>query len=421
MLDIKFIRENIDFVKQAVANKNEKADIDKLVELDDLRRKLQFDFDQLRSEQNKVSKEIGQLKKDKKDANHLLEDMQKIAETIKDLSSNLSEVQENLNNVLLTVPNIPQASVPVGKSSEDNVEIKRFGDILVPKFELKEHFDLAQNHSLIDFTRGAKISGSGFPVFTDRGAILERALINYMLDFHILKHNYTEVKVPHIVNRQTMTGTGQLPKLENDMYHIEEEDFFLIPTAEVPVTNLFANEILSLDKLPVKYICYTPCFRREAGSYGKDTKGLQRLHQFNKVEMVRFVKPEDSKDTLEEMLNDAEDILKALNLPYRVLSLCSGDTSFASAKTYDIEVWAPAAKKYLEVSSVSNFEDFQARRANIRFRDNDGKVKFLHTLNGSGLATPRTYIALLEHYQNPDGSITIPDVLKPYMLGIDKF
>ncbi len=420
MLDLKFIRENTELVKTAIQNKNEKADIEQIISLDELKRKTQFDFDQLRSEQNKVSKEIGKLKKEKQDANHLLKDMQLIAEKTKELSTKLSEIETDLNNRLLTIPNIPHSSVPIGKSSDDNIVIKTHGQPEERDFELKEHFDLAQSQNLIDFAAGAKITGSGFPVYMDRGALLERALINFMLDYHILKHSYTEVMVPHIVNRNSMTGTGQLPKLENDMYFLQEEDFFMIPTAEVPVTNLFSNEILSIEKIPTKFICYSPCFRREAGSYGKDTKGLQRLHQFNKVEMVRFVKPEDSWVALEEMLKDAEDILIALDLNYRVLSLCTGDTSFASAKTYDLEVWAPAAKKYLEVSSVSNFEDFQARRANIRFRDNDGKLKYVHTLNGSGLATPRTYIAILEQYQNQDGTITIPEALRPYMHGKEK-
>ena len=419
MLDIKFIRENVDFVKDAIKNKNEKTDIDKIIEIDDKKRRVQFDFENLRAEQNKVSKEIGLLKKEKKDATKLLNSMSEIANHIRDLSSALSEITDELEHLLLSVPNIPHTSVKIGKSSDDNVIVK---ELLDEKrdIQVKEHQDIATEKGLLDFTRGAKITGSGFPVFTDKGALLERALINFMLDFHITKHGYTEVKVPFVVNRRAMTGTGQLPKLENDMYHINEDDFFMIPTAEVPVTNLYADEVLSEKALPIKYICYSPCFRREAGSYGKETKGLQRLHQFNKVEMVRFVKPENSWDAHEEMLKDAEDILTALKLPYRVLSLCTGDMSFASAKTYDLEVWSPATEKFLEVSSVSNFVDFQARRANIRFRDADGKVKFLHTLNGSGLATPRTYIAILENYQQPDGTIIIPDVLKPYMMGIDK-
>jgi len=418
MLDIKFIRENADLVKTSIHNKNEKCDIDKILHLDEQKRKVQFDFENLRAEQNKTSKQIAEIKKEKKDATELLAAMSQIASDIKDLSATLSQITEQLDSLLLTVPNIPHNSVPVGKSDTDNLVVKTHGDPVV-KENVKEHQDIATDHSLLDFTRGAKITGSGFPVFTDRGAILERALINFMLDFHITHHDYTEVKVPFMVNRKTMIGTGQLPKLENDMYHLDEEDYFLIPTAEVPVTNLYADEILHYDKLPTKYICYSPCFRREAGSYGKDTKGLQRLHQFNKVEMVRFVHPDLSWIVLEEMLQNAEAILQALDLPYRVLSLCTGDMSFASAKTYDLEVWSPATQKYLEVSSVSNFVDFQARRANIRFRDTDGKVRYVHTLNGSGLATPRTYIAILENYQQPDGSIVIPTALRPYTLGLE--
>ncbi len=418
MLDIKFIRENPELVKTSVTNKNEKADIDLIISLDEKKRKVQFEFENLKSEQNRISKEIGLLKKQKLDADDLMNQTQDIILKIKDLTTEVNQLDEELTNCLLRVPNIPHPTVPIGRSSEDNITIKEWGEKKLYSFIPKDHIELVEKLDLLDFSRGAKITGSGFPVYKKHGALLERALINFMLDFHITKHGYTEVMVPHIVNRQTMTGTGQLPKLENDMYRIDEEDFFLIPTAEVPVTNLYSNEILNADKIPQKLVSYTPCFRREAGSYGKDTKGLQRLHQFNKVEMVRFVKPEDSWDILEEMLQDAEDILQALKIPYRVLSLCTGDTSFASAKTYDLEAWVPGAEKYLEVSSISNFVDFQARRASIRFRDSDGKVKFVHTLNGSGLATPRTYIAILENYQNEDGSITIPDVLVPYMHGM---
>ncbi len=417
MLDLKFIRENADLVKQAVSNKNEKANIDHIVTLDEKKRKIQFDFDNLKAEQNKVSRDIGQLKKEKQDATDLLSEMQVLAGKIKDISAELTQVSAELDSALLTVPNMPHESVVIGKSEAENVIVKEWGEKRQFTFTPKEHTEIAEQNNLLDITRGAKITGSGFPVYYKTGALLERALINFMLDFHIQKHGYTEVMVPHIVNRQTMTGTGQLPKLENDMYHINEDDFFLIPTAEVPVTNLFSNEILPYEKIPQKLIAYTPCFRREAGSYGKDTKGLQRLHQFNKVEMVRFVHPDESWKILEEMSQDAEDILQALKLPYHVLSLCTGDMSFASAKTYDLMVWVPGAGKHLEVSSVSNFTDFQARRANIRFRDTDGKVKFVHTLNGSGLATPRTYIAILENYQNEDGSITVPEVLVPYMHG----
>jgi len=422
MLDIKFIKENPEIVKAALTNKNEKADIDKLLELEEQRKKTLFDFEQLRAEQNRISKEIGQLKKEKKDASALMESMHSVADEVKELSTKSSALSNELDKMLLTIANMPHESVPVGKSSDDNVIVKSWGTFSSSQrgsSKLKEHQEIALEKGLLDFSRGAKITGSGFPVYIDKGAMLERALINFMLDFHIAKHGYTEVKVPHVANRQAMIGSGQLPKLENDMYFLPEEDYFLIPTAEVPVTNLFANEILEDKQLPIKYICYTPCFRREAGSYGKDTKGLQRLHQFNKVEMVRFVKPEDSWDALEEMLQDAEDILQALELPYRVLALCTGDMSFSSAKTYDIEVWSPATEKFLEVSSVSNFVDFQARRAEMRYRDSERKVRYLHTLNGSGLATPRTYIAILEHYQQEDGSIVVPEVLRKYMFGIE--
>ena len=414
MHDIKHIKDNKTAIQIGLNNKNDKSDIDKVLELDELRKKTLFEFETLRAEQNKISKQIGQLKKEKQDASFLLEDMHSVAEKIKDLQAKTTEIENELHQLLLSIPNIPHSSVPIGKTEHDNVVIKTYGDIDT-SFTPIEHQDFVVENGFLDFTRGAKITGSGFPVFVDKGAMLERALINFMLDFHIKNHGYVEVKVPFVVNRQSMIGTGQLPKLENDMYHLLKEDYFLIPTSEVPVTNLFAGEILHNDQLPIKYVSYSPCFRREAGSYGKETKGLQRLHQFNKVEMVRFVKPEDSWNVLEEMLNNAEAILQALKLPYRVITLCTGDMSFASAKTYDIEVWSPATKKFLEVSSVTNFEDFQARRANIRFRDSDGKVKFVHTLNGSGLATPRTFIAIIENYQQKDGSFVVPDVLQKYM------
>jgi len=417
MLDLKFIRENTELVKQSVKNKNEKADIDALLKLDEEKREVQFQFETLRAEQNRVSKEIPKLKKEKKDVSEVLKEMGKIAGEIKSLSAKLTEMTAELDNLVLAVPNIPNADVPVGKDENDNPEIRRFGEKKEYNFTPKAHLELAEGRALLDMKRATKLSGSGFAGYTGNGALLERALINFMLDFHVHKHGYTEVSLPFVANRKTMTGTGQLPKMEDDMYHITEDDLFMIPTSEVTVTNFHSGEIMTGKDLPEKLISYSPCFRREAGSYGKDTKGLQRLHQFNKVEMVRFVRPEDSAATLEEMVLDAEDILKALGLHYRVIVLCTGDMSFASAKTYDIEVWAPGVGRYLEVSSVSNFEDFQARRASIRFRDSDEKVKFLHTLNGSGLATPRTFIAILETFQNEDGSITVPEVLRPYLGG----
>ncbi len=415
MLDLKFIRENADLVKEAIKNKNEKADIDRILELDEAKRVAQFNFDQKKADQNKVSKEIGLKKKKKEDASDLLAQMGSVAQEIKDLKNILTDAENALNEAILWVPNMPHPDVPVGKSEDDNQTIRQWGTKRNFTFQALDHVEIAEKNGLLDLERGAKISGSGFPIHTGMGARLERALINFMLDYHLIHHGYQEIMVPSMVNPTAMQGTGQLPKLKDDMYRISEDDMYLIPTAEVPITNFYAGEILKNDDLPKKFVGFSNCFRREAGSYGKDTRGLQRLHQFNKVEMVRFVQPEDSWQVLEEMVNDAEDILRALNLPYRVLRLCTGDTSFASAMTYDLEVWAPGANKYLEVSSVSNFVDFQARRASIRFRDNEGKVQFLHTLNGSGLATPRTIIAILENYQNEDGSFDIPEALKPYL------
>ena len=414
MIDLKFIRSNPELLKEAVKNKKEKADIDHILELDEARRKLQFDFDNLRSEQKKTSSEIPKLKKAGKDVSQVMKRMKSLADELKNISAELTESGTELDTLLLTVPNIPAVDVPAG-GEENNQQVREWGEPRKFNFQARDQVELAEINDLFDLKRAAKMSGSGFIVYTGKGAALERALINFFLDFHLTKHHYEEISAPFIVNRETMTGTGQLPKLENDMYHIDQDDMFLIPTSEVSVTNFYAGEILPYSLLPRKFVSYSPCFRREAGSYGKDNRGLQRVHQFNKVEMVRFVQPETSYDVLDEMVHDAEDILQALGLHYRVVVLATGDLSFASAKTFDLEVWAPGTEKYLEVSSVSNFLDFQARRANIRFRDNDGKVKYLHTLNGSGLATPRSFIALIETWQNEDGSITIPEVLRPYL------
>jgi len=415
MIDIKFIRANTETVRKAIVNKNEKADLDSLLAVDESRRRLQYDFDTLKAEQNSVSQIIAQKKRAKEDATQELAQMTEVADRIKTLQTDLSAVNAQMDSLLLTIPNVPQDNVPVGRDESCNEIIRHEGEPVKQDFEPKDHLEIATINGLLDLMRGAKISGSGFPVYTGFGAKLERAIINFMLEYHLQKHGYTELMVPLAVNRKTMTGTGQLPKLEDDMYHISEDDLFLIPTAEVPVTNIYADEVLSHKDLPIKHVAYTPCFRREAGSYGKDTRGLQRLHQFNKVEMVRFVEPSQSEAALEEMLQDAEDILKAFGLHYRVVNLCTGDLSFASQKTYDLEVWAPGSKKYLEVSSVSNFGEFQARRANIRYKDATGKVNHLHTLNGSGLATPRLMIAILETYQNADGTFRVPEVLKPWM------
>jgi len=415
MIDLKFLRSNAELVKQAIINKREKADLAEVLAFDEKRRKLQFDFDTLKATQNQVSADIALRKKNKEDATDLINEMGSVSDKLKNMSAELALVETDLNALLLRIPNLPHPDVPVGMDESFNKYIREWGAKPELGFTPKDHQELAVQNNMLDMLRGAKITGSGFPVYTGLGAKLERALINFMLTFHVQKHGYEEVAVPFIVNRKTMTGTGQLPKLENDMYRIDEEDYFLIPTAEVPITNLFADEIMPLNWLPKKLVGYTPCFRREAGSYGKDTKGLQRVHQFNKVEMVRFVHPDESYAVLEEMVTNAEAILKALGLHYRVIELCTSDLSFASARTYDLEVWAPGTGRYLEVSSVSNFEDFQARRAGIRFRDNDGKVRFVHTLNGSGLATPRTMIAIMETYQQADGSIAVPEALKPWL------
>lgn len=415
MIDLKTIRTQPELVRQAIKNKNEKADLDGLLALDEEWRKLQYDFDQKRAHQNGVSQEIAKRKRQKEDASDLLKEMGELSLEIKALQADLSDAAAKRDQLLLSIPNIPQADVPIGFNEESNEVIRHEGEQKVYDFQLKDHLEIAEINGFFDMKRGAKISGSGFPIYTGMGARLERAIINFMLEYHLQKHGYTELMVPLLVNRKTMTGTGQLPKLEEDMYYVNEDDLFLIPTAEVPVTNIYADEILSYKELPQKFVSYTPCFRREAGSYGKDTRGLQRLHQFNKVEMVKFCRPEESEKALEELLGDAEDILKAFGLHYRVLKLCTGDLSFASQKTYDIEVWAPASGKYLEVSSVSNFGEFQARRANIRFKDAEGKVQHLHTLNGSGVATPRLMIALLESYQKADGSFEIPEVLSPWL------
>jgi seryl-tRNA synthetase len=414
MIDIKFIRSNVDAVRTAIRNKNEKADLDAILTMDENRRKLQFDFDNLKSHQNSVSATIAAKKKAKEDAGSELAEMSKAAEAIKQISAALNGANFELERALLTIPNLPQPEVPVGRDESFNEVMKYWGEQPNFAFEPKDHLEIANQNSFLDLPRGAKISGSGFPIYTGKGAKLERAIINFMLEYHLQKHGYEELMVPLAVNRKTMTGTGQLPKLEEDMYHIDQDDLFLIPTAEVPVTNIYADEILFYKDLPKCFVAYTPCFRREAGSYGKDTKGLQRLHQFNKVEMVRFVEPETSATALEEMLANAEAILQAFGLHYRVLNLCTGDLSFASQRTYDLEVWAPGMQKYLEVSSVSNFGEFQARRANIRYKDKEGKVRHLHTLNGSGLATPRLMIALLETYQNAEGGFVIPEDLQPW-------
>lgn len=418
MLDIKFIRENPELVKQSVENKNEKSTVDEVLALDKQRRENLQKVEELKAKKNKVSGEVARMKKAGENTDEIVTEMKSVSDSIKELDDQLRDIDEKLTNLLLWIPNLPHTSVPVGKSAAENVVVRTW----LPegfKFENEEpvldHFDLGKKHNILDFERGAKITGSGFPVYVGKGATLERSLISYMLDFHINHHDYTEIFPPFVVNRDSMKGTGQIPKMEDDMYHATKDDLFLIPTAEVPITNLHRNDILDEKNLPIKYAGYSACFRREAGSYGKDSKGFLRLHQFNKVEMVKFVKPENSYDELEALVKDAEDILQALQIPYRILMLCSGDLSFSAAKCYDIETWSPAENKWLEASSCSNFESFQARRANIRYRkESDKKLEFVHTLNGSGLATSRLMVSILENYQTPEGKIIVPKVLQKY-------
>ena len=418
MLDIKRIRANKEEVIESLNSRFGNYNLDKVIELDEKRREIIFEVENKKARQNEVSKQVPKLKKEGVDVSELFKEMKLLSDEIKELDVKVKDLDEEIRKELLTIPNTPNKEIPIGKSDEDNVEIRKF---LEPKkfdFEVKAHWDLGVDLDILDFERAVKISGSRFSVFKGKGAKLERALINFMLDLHS-EQGYDEVSVPVLINRNSMYGTGQLPKFEEDMFHVPSKDMFLAPTAEVPVTNLLSNEILEFEKVPTYYTAFTYCFRQEAGSAGRDTRGLIRNHQFDKVEMVKFVNPENSYDELEKLTNDAEEILKLLEIPYRVVCLCTGDIGFSSAKTYDIEVWMPSYGRYVEISSCSNFEDFQARRANIRFRDEDGKVKFVHTLNGSGLAVGRTFAAVLENYQREDGSIEIPHVLRKYM-GLDE-
>ena len=418
MLDIKRIRANKEEVIESLNSRFGNYNLDKVIELDEKRREIIFEVENKKARQNEVSKQVPKLKKEGVDVSELFKEMKLLSDEIKELDVKVKDLDEEIRKELLSIPNTPNKEIPIGKSDEDNVEIRKF---LEPKkfdFEVKAHWDLGVDLDILDFERAVKISGSRFSVFKGKGAKLERALINFMLDLHS-EQGYDEVSVPVLINRNSMYGTGQLPKFEEDMFHVPSKDMFLAPTAEVPVTNLLSNEILEFEKVPTYYTAFTYCFRQEAGSAGRDTRGLIRNHQFDKVEMVKFVNPENSYDELEKLTNDAEEILKLLEIPYRIVCLCTGDIGFSSAKTYDIEVWMPSYGRYVEISSCSNFEDFQARRANIRFRDEDGKVKFVHTLNGSGLAVGRTFAAVLENYQREDGSIEIPHVLRKYM-GLDE-
>ena len=417
MLDIKRIREDFDNVKKAVESRG-KGDynIGHAIELDDKRRELLGQVEALKAKQNRDSRQIPKMKKAGEDTTELMAEMKKLSDEIAALDEQVKDVQKELRDLLLGIPNTPNPDDPIGKDDSDNVEIRRWGEPRVFDFEHKAHWDIGTDLDILDFDRAAKLSGARFTVYKGAGARLERALINFMLNLHTEEQGYQEILPPFMVGRTAMTGTGQLPKFEDDMFYIPDKDEFLIPTAEVPVTNLRADEIIDFAELPICYTAYTPCFRKEAGSAGRDTRGLVRQHQFNKVEMVKMVAPETSYDELEKLTNDAEAVLQALNIPYRVIILSTGDTGFSSAKTYDIEVWMPSYGRYVEISSCSNFEDFQARRANIRFRrEPKAKPEFVHTLNGSGLAVGRTFAAILENYQNADGSVTIPEVLRPYM------
>lgn len=414
MLDIRRIRENTEEVKEGLAKRFGNYPIDEILELDKERRNLLQSVEEKKAEKNKVSKDIPQMMKEGKSIEPLKEAMRVLSEEIKNEDLRVKEIEDQLNSLMHNVPNIPHPSIKIGKDDSENTEIRVVGSPREFDFEAKAHWDLCSDLDILDFDRGVKISGARFTVFKGLGARLERALINFMLDLHTIDQDYKEILPPILVNRMAMTGTGQLPKFEEDMYHCTEDDLFLVPTAEVPLTNLLNGEIREEEDLPTYITAYTPCFRREAGSAGRDTRGIIRQHQFDKVELVKFVKPETSYDELEKLTLDAEEVLKRLEIPYRVVQLCSGDLGFSSAKTYDIEVWMPSYGRYVEISSCSNFEDFQARRANIRFRDQEGKLQFVHTLNGSGLAVGRTFAALVENYQEKDGSIRIPEALQKY-------
>ncbi|EAD8568874.1 serine--tRNA ligase [Listeria monocytogenes] len=422
MLDVKLLRNNFDEVKQKLQNRGEDlGEFEKFGELDKRRRTLIVETEALKSQRNEVSQEIAKLKREKQDADAKIEEMRVVGDRIKTLDIELREIDEKLDMILMSIPNIPHESTPVGESEDDNVEIRKWGEVRAFDFEPKAHWDLGTDLDILDFENAAKVTGSRFVFYKKLGARLERALINFMMDLHSNEHGYEEMLPPYMVNRASMTGTGQLPKFEEDAFLIEAEDYFLIPTAEVPVTNYHREDILKAEDLPRKYTAFSACFRSEAGSAGRDTRGLIRQHQFNKVELVQFVKPEDSYAALEKLTGNAEEVLRRLELPYRVLSMCTADLGFTAAKKYDLEVWIPSYNSYREISSCSNFESFQARRANIRFRREPGsKPEYVHTLNGSGLALGRTVAAILENYQDTDGSVRIPKVLQGYMGGIEK-
>ena len=421
MLDAKYIREHLDDVREKLGLRGQPVDLDRFISIDTERRKAIQEWEKLRALQKKVSDEVSKRKREGRDTSELISEMKKVSQEMKGLDELVAEKERLLEEFLLIVPNIPHSSVPIGKDSSDNMEVRRWGEIPEFDFEPKPHWEIGEELGILDFKTGAKIAGARFTLYWDLGAKLERALINFMLDLHTREHGYCEVLPPFMVNRTAMTGTGQLPKFEEELFKVEGTDYFLIPTAEVPVTNIHQDEVLEEKALPLYYTAYTPCFRKEAGSYGKDTRGLIRQHQFNKVELVKFTKPESSYDELEKLLSDAEEVLKRLQLPYRVVNLCTGDLGFSASKTYDIEVWLPGQQTFKEISSCSNFEDFQARRAKIRYRlSGKSKTEYVHTLNGSGLAVGRTLVAILENYQQADGSVIIPEALRPYLYGVDR-
>ncbi|ELC8443982.1 serine--tRNA ligase [Clostridium perfringens] len=419
MLDLKKLRSNTEEVKNALSNRGEDFDvnvIDEVIALDEERRKILVDVEALKKQRNEVSAEIPKRKKAGEDVTEVMAEMREIGDKIKADDARVAELNDKINYIMLRIPNIPNPAVPEGETDEDNVEIKRWGEPTKFNFEPKAHWDLGTDLDLLDFERGGKVAGSRFTVYKGMGARLERSIINYFLDKHTFENGYTEVLPPYMVNRDSMTGTGQLPKFEEDAFKVENNGYFLIPTAEVPVTNMYRNETLDGDKLPIKHAAYSACFRAEAGSAGRDTRGLIRQHQFNKVELVKFCKPEDSYEELDKLVKDAESVLQGLGLPYRIVRICKGDLGFTAALKYDIEVWMPSYNRYVEISSCSNFEDFQARRANIKFKNSPKeKPQFVHTLNGSGVAIGRTVAAILENYQQEDGSVVIPEALKEYM------
>ncbi len=421
MLDIKFLRQNGEIVRRKMLERGQEMDFGPFAALDAGRRDILQDVEVLRSERNTVSREVGEKKKRKEDASALIARMGEVSARIKELDEALKKTEYELGEIVMTIPNLPHESVVYGTSSEDNPIIRTWGEKRRFDFLPRPHWEIGEKTDTLDFARGAKIAGARFTLYRGLGAMLERAIINFMLDLHVWEHGYTEMLPPFVANSDSMTGTGQLPKFVDDLFKIEKTDYYLIPTAEVPITNIHRDEILGEKDLPIKYVAYSPCFRAEAGSYGKDTRGLIRQHQFNKVEMVKFATPEASYDELEKLTANAEEVLKRLNIPYRTVSLCTGDLGFSAAKTYDIEAWLPGQDAYREISSCSNFEDFQSRRASVRFRrEETGKLEFVHTLNGSGLAAGRTTVAVMENYQQADGSVLIPEVLRTYMRGVDR-